>query len=92
MTIRRRDSVNPVTFRTLADKRYQSKVGPTSLAFGGQAAIGNKLISNSAAMGIINKLDKFAADRIRAAASAAAAISHDYTSKSEVILPPLIAF
>jgi hypothetical protein len=76
MTIGRRDSVNPVTFRTLADKRYQGKVGAASLAFGGQAAIGNKLISNPATMGIINKLNKFAADRKRTAASATA-ISHN---------------
>jgi hypothetical protein len=82
MTIRRSDRMNPVTFRTLAHKGYQSKVGATSLAFGGQAAIGNKLISNPAAMGIINKLNKFAADRKgTAAASAATTFSHNYTSK-----------
>jgi hypothetical protein len=78
MTIRRRDSVNPFTFGTLAHKRYQRKVGAASLAFGGQAAIGNKLISNSASMGIVNKFNKFAADRKRtAAASAASASSHN---------------
>jgi hypothetical protein len=77
MTVRRRDSVNPVTFRTLADKRYQSKVGAASLAFGGQATIGNKLISYLATMGIINKLNKFAADRKRTAASAATTLSHN---------------
>jgi hypothetical protein len=77
MTVRRRDSVNPVTFRTLADKRYQSKVSATSLAFGGQATIGNKLISKTATMGIINKLNKFAADRKRTAASTATTISHN---------------
>jgi hypothetical protein len=77
MTIWRRDSVNPVTFRTLADKRYQSKVGATALAFGGQATIGNKLISNPATMGIINKLNKFTADRKRTAASATTTISHN---------------
>jgi hypothetical protein len=77
MTIRRSDSVNPVTFRTLADKRYQSKIGATTLAFGGQAAIGNKLIFDPATMGIINKLNKFAADRKRTAASAATTVSHN---------------
>ncbi|MFC1877735.1 hypothetical protein ACFL2E_10770, partial [Thermodesulfobacteriota bacterium] len=65
MTIRRRDSVNPVTFRTLAHKCYQGKVGATFLAFGGQATIRNKLISDSATMGIINKLNEFAANRKR---------------------------
>jgi hypothetical protein len=71
------DSVNPVTFRTLAHKCYQCKVGTASLAFGGQAAIGDKLISNPASVGIINKLNKFAADRKRTAASATTTISHN---------------
>jgi hypothetical protein len=57
MTIQRRDRINTVTLRTLADKRYQSKIGAASLAFGRQATIGNKLISNPAIMGIINKLN-----------------------------------
>jgi len=35
VTIGRRHSVNSVTFRTLADKGYQGKVGAASLAFGG---------------------------------------------------------
>jgi hypothetical protein len=81
MTIWRSDRMNPVTFWTLTDKCYQSKVGATSLAFGGQAAVGNKLISNPATMGIINKLDKFAADRKRPAASATTTTSHNLTSK-----------
>jgi hypothetical protein len=74
--------MNPVTFRTLADKSYQSKGGAASLAFGGQATIGDRLISNPATMGIINKFNKFATDRKRTAAAAVAAtISHIYTSK-----------
>ena len=82
MTIRRRHSVNPLTFGTLAHKRGQGKAGAASLAIGGQSAIGNELIPNAAAMGIINKLNKFAADRKRtAAASAASASSHNYSSK-----------
>jgi hypothetical protein len=93
MTIRRRHSVNPLTFGTLAHKRGQGKAGAASLAIGGQSAIGNELIPNAAAMGIINKFDKFAADRKRsAAASAASASSHNESSKIFIILQPLKAF
>jgi hypothetical protein len=77
MAIRRSDSMNTVTFRTLADKRYQRKVGAASLASGGQATIGNKLIANRTTVGIINKLNKFAADRKRTAATAATTVSHN---------------
>ena len=75
MTIGRRDCVHPVTFRALADKRCQREVSAASLAPGRQTAVGYQLISYHAAMGIINKLDKFAADRKWAAASATT-ISH----------------
>jgi hypothetical protein len=82
MTVRRCDSVNPFTFGALTHKGYQRKIGAASLAFGGQAAIGNKLISNSASMGTINKFNKFAADRKRtAAASAVSTSSHNQSSE-----------
>ena len=61
MAVRRSHSVNPITFRALADKCYQGKVSATALASGGQTTVGDKLIPDRAVMRVVNKLDKFAA-------------------------------